>query len=658
MHPEERIVLPVVERRPNPVGLVFMTLLTVVYNLGLLWLIVALSGAWSGGKLPASMPTVGQLDLRSGLALFLLIVYLDVALISGTLRRLRFRKGAGPVIFWSDRFEVPDVSGHARHELAFEDVLLVQLGRRFVFIDARHRLIRIPRGFFASLADLENFLRLVHRGIAGLPDGSERLAAMARRLMLAESAYRRPMVVSFRLIFVFAALYLLQQGLRAPFNQGDIALGANVAALTRDGQLFRIVSANFLHANLLHLGVNGFALLSLGSVLERLLGRERFLVLFLGACVFGAMASTVLAGHAIGLGSSTGVAGLLGSLLYLALRYREKLPTEFRQPWSLWLTLLVLNAWLALLVPNIDHVAHAGGFLAGVLLTAGLCPYDDPIDLLQRAPSVLLQVGARVMLGVLAAVLVVGVTSRWDEVAEDTLRTWESWAESASGEQANFVAWTEVAEKVYEAPPTWLPIRYIDAAQQLELGALLARRAVRLEPENQHFRDTLATILYRQGQLDPAVELARTFEVAGLEDFGASQLARFELDRVRHLGGPVSTSTRPAPRIEREPGLIVLRFPAPPEHSSELHVVFHRGHEPLGLLRLRMGPSETNELRIDCPAPLCEPEEGPVEATLSLYDPEVPELSREVVESKLNRYDPEVAKLPRFIPGQEAGPRS
>lgn len=648
MNSGERIVLPVLERRPNPFGLVLMTLLTVAFNLALFLGAAALGGAWRGGAAFGLGEALRALDLRNGLALLLLLVYVDVALISGTLRRFRYRKGAGPVVFFGDRFEVPDVSGHARHDLAFADVLLVQLGRRYVFIDARHRLIRIPRSFFASLADLENFLRLVHRGIARLPDGSERLAAMAQRLMLAESAYRRPMIASFRLVFFFALVYLVQQLLRAPFNQGDIALGANVAALTREGQLFRIVSANVLHANLLHLGVNGFALLSLGSVLERLLGRERFLVLFLGACVFGAMASTLLAGHAIGLGSSTGVAGLLGSLLYLAVRYREKLPTEFRQPWSLWLTLLALNAWLALLVPNIDHVAHAGGFLAGVILTAGLCPYHDPIDLLQRPPSVLLQVSARVLIGVLAAVLVVGVTSRWDHLAEDTMKTWESWAESASGEQLNFVAWTEVAEKEFEAPRSWLPIRFVDEAQQLELGALLARRATALEPENHHFRDTLATVLYRQGRLDEAIALARRFQVEGLEDFGASQLARFELDRLRLLGSPVLTSTLAPPALEREAGLIVLRFPEAPRRSAEVHVVLHRGREPLGLLRLNMGPSEVAELRIECPPAVCEVDGAEVESALGLYDPTIAPLPRESVDSRLNRYDAEVAKLPRL----------
>lgn len=648
MEADQRIVLPVVERRPKKLALVLISLLAVTFNVALIAVVAILSGALASAASSELARPLSELGLRHALAVVLFLVYVDVALIKGALRRFRYRKGAGPVVFWPDRFEVPDVSGHARHTLAYSDVLLVQLGRRYVFIDARHRLIRLPRGFFSSLSDLEHFLRLVHSGIARLPDGSERLAAMARRLMLSESAYRRPMIVSFRLVVLFATVFLVQRGLEAPFNQGDIALGANVAALTRDGQIFRIVSANFLHANLMHLGVNGFALLSLGSVLERLLGRERFVVLFLGACIFGAMASTLFAGHAIGLGSSTGVAGLLGALLYLAVRYREKLPTEFRQPWSLWLTLLVLNAWLALLVPNIDHVAHAGGFLAGVLLAAGLCPYHDPIDLLEKPVSPLLGLSARAMVGAVAAVFVVGASTRWASVAEDTRLTWKVWAQSASGEQINFMAWTQVAERQAEPKPSWLPIRFLSGEELLELGMTLARRATELEPGNHHYQDTLATLLYRSGEFDQAIELERGFQVQGLEGFRASQLARFEFDRVQSLGGPVLTSTASAPELRVDPGLIVLDFGIPPVRAQELHVVLHRGADLVGLLELRMGPSESSELRIECPEVICPKDGDPPDATMTLFDPTIPAMKLEAVEPRLSPYLDEVAALPRF----------
>ncbi len=647
MESDGPVTLPLHAGPPKKAALVLLVALAIVYNLGLIFLVAVVTGASSGGD-TEEVRGLFELGPRYGIALLILLVFLDVGIVSSAIRRYRFRKGAGPAIFWPDRFEVPDASGHVRHVLPYADVLLVQLGRRFVFIDAKHRLIKVPRGAFHSLADLESFLRRIHAGIAKLPGGSERLAAMARRLMLAESAYQRPIISSFRLVLLFALIYLVQRTLDASFNQADIALGANVAALTRDGQLFRIVSANFLHANLVHLGVNGFALVSLGSVLERLLGRDRFVVLFLGSCIFGAMASTLLAGHAIGLGSSTGVAGLLGGLLYLALRYREKLPTEFRQPWSLWFTLFAMNAWIALLVPNIDHVAHGGGFLAGILLTAGLCPHNDPIDLLEKPISLLLRLGSRGLVGFIAAVFAIGVGSRWPESAQDTKKTWAAWAESATAEELNFMAWTQVAERPPETAPSWLPIQFLSPAEELALGLELAQRANKLSPEDAQIRDTLATIHYRRGELDEAIRLGRRFDLPKLEDFRASQLARFELDRRAVLGGPVVSSTVALPSVELESGSVVLRFSAPLAVRVELHLIVHREEEPLGFFELRVGPTDELEFRLECPSQICAPEGAPPAVSVGLFESgHLPPEEHGVV-ARASPYLPDVAKLPRF----------
>ena len=220
--------------------------------------------------------------------------------------------------------------------------------------------------------------------IAALPDGRARFEGMERALEVVRRVRSRPAWATRTIIAALLGLLVLELTLAQSWIleriPGDVLarLGANVPDLVRAGQLDRLVTANFLHGGALHLLMNGVAISSLGGILEPLLSRRRFVVLYLVTAVLGAAAST-FAGHALSIGASTAAFGLFGGLATVQLRFRRQLPSFLFPGLGQWLYLLGVNAVISSM-PLIDGTAHLGGFVGGVLVAFLLTLHRPPLD--------------------------------------------------------------------------------------------------------------------------------------------------------------------------------------------------------------------------------------------------------------------------------------
>jgi membrane associated rhomboid family serine protease len=165
-------------------------------------------------------------------------------------------------------------------------------------------------------------------------------------------------------VAVFAITFLL--GLRGGRGEVLVGLGAMVPALIADGQYWRLVTAIFLHANLLHLLLNAFGLSIFGSLVESVLGGARMLAVYL---VSGFVASAVSfafgSPFTIGVGASGAIFGLLGAWLAFNLRRRQLSLARSNVQGAL--LLIGLNLVIGFTIPGIDNLAHLGGLGAGVL---------------------------------------------------------------------------------------------------------------------------------------------------------------------------------------------------------------------------------------------------------------------------------------------------
>jgi len=153
-------------------------------------------------------------------------------------------------------------------------------------------------------------------------------------------------------------------------------MGADPQAIWT-GEIWRLLTANFIHLNALHLFLNCFVLLSIGRIVEPLVGPARLLLIFLVSGVAG-MAGSLLINSTLTAGASGSIFGLAGALIgarmVLPLRMVER--QQLRA-----FTLLVLfnlmlgiaaNYWMESGI-QIDNAAHATGLLFGLLLGLAFC---------------------------------------------------------------------------------------------------------------------------------------------------------------------------------------------------------------------------------------------------------------------------------------------
>ena len=81
------------------------------------------------------------------------------------------------------------------------------------------------------------------------------------------------------------------------------------------GEWYRIVTSGFLHAGILHLGVNMWALWILGKITEQILGRTRMGLIYMVSLFAGSFGALLVSPHQVTLGASGAIFGLMGGLL-------------------------------------------------------------------------------------------------------------------------------------------------------------------------------------------------------------------------------------------------------------------------------------------------------------------------------------------------------
>ena len=169
-------------------------------------------------------------------------------------------------------------------------------------------------------------------------------------------------------------------------------------AVHRHSQYYRALTAMFLHANFLHIFFNMVALLIVGPAVEVLLGKSRFLALYVIAGLGGSVGSYLLSSPNIaGVGASGAIMGVMGA--YVVLAGRRHLPM------APVVALLVLNLVIGF-TGSIDWRAHLGGLFVGSLLAF---VYDYAGGLRDRTAEMAITIGVSVATLAVLALLITAV---------------------------------------------------------------------------------------------------------------------------------------------------------------------------------------------------------------------------------------------------------
>lgn len=228
------------------------------------------------------------------------------------------------------------------------------------------------------LIDLESEILVVPpkqiKRVLGLEKGirkllSNDLLVKKKRILVERSA--KP-IITYSLVVMNVMMWLLLEVMGGSKDYGTLLrFGAMSGSRIASGEYYRLFTAMFLHIGFMHLFYNMFSLYIFGYRLERFISPLKYVFIYIGAGLMGSLSSYLWnlswGREVLAAGASGAVYGIMGGLFVVALV--RKRPIDGVSTYVLWL-LFVMGIVFATVTPGIDMIAHIGGFVGGILLTA------------------------------------------------------------------------------------------------------------------------------------------------------------------------------------------------------------------------------------------------------------------------------------------------
>lgn len=455
-----------------------------------------------------------------------------------------------------------------------EDVLSITKVPPLLRIDCRNLSFAYP------LAKIENqsaIQELIERVKRELPE--DKLAKFIENVELNERLLLKDPATTKILLVVLLFIYFYELVCGADKDPvAMVMIGANSPYLVKAGEWWRLFSANLLHLNFIHFYLNSYCLFCLGSLVEKLIGRSRFLLIFVLSALAGSLASFYLSGHAFSVGVSTALYGLLFGLAVVQFLHQSTFPTVFRISKNEWTWLVLINGSLPLIVHNIDVWAHVGGAIAGAVtayfLTGKIKSMSvlPPVPLYQRVITafVCAAFSGIALFGIFRAQFT-GQGNRAEALQSITAN------ETLPAYALNEFARNEVCSRRCTAAS-------LNVAQEAAMRAWEST-----DRKESGYADTLATIAHRLGNSEEAVKLERLALSGGravMLNFYATQLSRFAAESKAFADGGLSTVLK----LDGAHGNIEI---AKNKFDRLIFAAVYQGGTEVGLLRIFV-PSESS----------------------------------------------------------------
>ena len=179
-------------------------------------------------------------------------------------------------------------------------------------------------------------------------------------------SFKKPIItysIIFICVLVFILMYVLGNG--STDNYTLLLFGANLDALTKNGDYYRLLTSMFLHIGIMHLLCNMYSLYIIGKEVENVFGKWKYLVIYILSGIAGSILSLAFNHNTICAGASGAIFGLLGALLYFGYYYRPYLGATLTK--SI-IPVIAINLIIGFLDSGIDNSAHIGGLVGGLLV--------------------------------------------------------------------------------------------------------------------------------------------------------------------------------------------------------------------------------------------------------------------------------------------------
>jgi membrane associated rhomboid family serine protease len=194
---------------------------------------------------------------------------------------------------------------------------------------------------------------------SGQPQGSARVTRGLQRASYEGTGT----LVTKALIAVNVGIYLLELAMGGTINGLGNRIyreGVLFGPLVANGEWWRLFTSMFLHYGPIHLALNMLALWWFGGPVERVLGRGRYLLLYLVSGLAGSAGALLASPNALTVGASGAIFGILGAAFMLE---RQRIYVFGGGA----LSIIVLNIVFTFAVPGISIGGHFGGLAGGAV---------------------------------------------------------------------------------------------------------------------------------------------------------------------------------------------------------------------------------------------------------------------------------------------------
>jgi rhomboid protease GluP len=171
------------------------------------------------------------------------------------------------------------------------------------------------------------------------------------------------------LIIAINVIYFILLHLYPGVNEGETIFkwGAYYLPAVQAGEYYRLITPIFMQIGLSHFIFNVFSIFMFVSVLEHLIGRGRFIIIYLVSGIAGYVTTFLFSTNYLSLGASGAIFGVLGAFLYLSRKKSVMLDEASRKTI---IPILILNLIFTFIDPGISITGHIGGFVVGYALSA------------------------------------------------------------------------------------------------------------------------------------------------------------------------------------------------------------------------------------------------------------------------------------------------
>jgi len=185
-----------------------------------------------------------------------------------------------------------------------------------------------------------------------------------------------PISLTYILVGINVAVFLLMTitgvSLVSPTTTQLVKWGADWGPLTLGKEPWRLLTSNYVHIGIIHIGFNMWCLLSLGTLAGRVFEKWTYLLIYTATGIAGSLASLWWHPTVVGAGASGAIFGIAGALITALYLGKLSVPKEVvRANMRSLLIFAGYNLFLGLR-SGADNAAHIGGLVSGLALGAFL----------------------------------------------------------------------------------------------------------------------------------------------------------------------------------------------------------------------------------------------------------------------------------------------